>query len=110
MQYVEMIVHNCKSVHAPGVAWPEYAVPETRAQVHIKHKRGAMKKIILAFLDDGGTYSSRDINDAVGGPVTSTRTFLLVLETEGEVEVTYARNRHKRPINLYTRVKKCKLH
>jgi hypothetical protein len=106
MQYVEMIAHACRTVHAPGVEWPEWIAPEDRPVIYVKRKPGIMKKSILAFLDGGGTHTSDEINNVVGGPIMSTRTCLLILANAGEIEVTVSKNWQGRPINIYTRSNK----
>lgn len=110
MQYADLIAHTCESVHVPGVAWPEWIAPEDRPIIYVKRKPGIMRKSILAFLDNGGTYTSEQVNNVVGGPIISARKCLLILATKGEVEVTHARNWQNRSINLYTRANKCTLH
>ena len=109
-QYAEMNAHQCQSVHVQGVGWPDWVDPEDRDPIFLKRKSGILKKSLLAFLDRGGSHSSQEVNDGVGGPITSTRTCLLILATAGEVEVTVSKNWQRRPINIYTRSDKCKLH
>ena len=97
MQYVEMTAHNCKSVHAPGVAWPKYVAPEKRgrSRLHIKTE-------ILDLLKYGAALTAEEIRDEICGPLATVQTNLYLLLASGYLSATKRKLTKRKPINVYS--------
>ena len=109
MQYVEMTAHNCKSVHAPGVAWPEYVEPEKRGKSFDRRSPNRVRAQILDLLKNGSANAS-EIQEEIGGPLATILKKLYCMRVRGEIAAIKRKSRRGKQVNFYTMVATCSLH
>ena len=103
MQYVEMTAHNCKSVHAPGVAWPEYVAPEKRGKSFNRRRPNKVKAQILDLLKHGSA-NSEEIQVEIGGPLATIQTNLYSMRVSREIVATKRKSKRGKLVNFYSMV------
>ena len=109
MQYVEMTAHNCKSVHAPGVAWPEYVAPEKRGKAFNRRRPNKVKAQILGLLKHGSA-NAEEIQEEIGGPLATIQKNLYSMRISREVVATKRKSKRGKLVNFYSMVAACNLH
>ena len=109
MQYVEMTAHNCKSVHAPGVAWPEYVAPEKRGKAFNRRRPNKVKAQILDLLKHGSA-NAEEIQAEVGGPLATIQKNLYSMRVSREVVAIKRKSKRGKLVNFYSMVAACNLH
>ena len=108
MQYVEMTAHNCKSVHAPGVAWPEYVAPEKRGKSFNRRRPNKVKAQILDLLKHGSA-NSEEIQAEIGGPLATIQTNLYSMRVSREIVATKRKSKRGKLVNFYSMAATCRL-
>lgn len=103
MQYIEMIAHRCKSVHAPGVSWPQCAAPPPpRKSISLQSKSLVVKEQIIELLSSGAKLTAKGVQAGIGWPLSTTQKNLYVLTSIGMIKATKIELTRGKPVNIYS--------
>jgi predicted transcriptional regulator len=98
ISYYEITAHACRSVHVPGVAWPEY-VESNQLK---RRSQDKVKTQILDLLKYGAALTTQEILDEIRGPLTTIQANLYSMRILGEIQAAKRKLPLGKPINVYS--------